>query len=53
MRFYSKSDLAFESEYFLESYPEPQPPKIFQTSHSASRSVGAELESRKNTSHVM
>ena len=53
MRFYSKSDLAFESEYLPESDPKPQPPKFFQTSHSASKSVGAELEGRKNTSHIM
>ena len=28
-------------------------PQVFQTSQSTSKSVGAELEGRKNTSHVM
>ena len=52
MRFYSKSDLALESEYFPEPDPKPQPPKIFQALHFASMSVGAELKGQKNTSHA-
>ena len=53
MRFYSKSDLALESEYFSEPDPKPQPPKFFQASHSASTSIGAELKSQKNTGHAI